>query len=71
MNTLRACCRYDWAVTVHPDDHPDDLRPVDLFDEGLPVLPDQTSDDTDLGWGDWRSGDSDSRYLDERPPHWG
>ncbi|GAB3155173.1 MULTISPECIES: hypothetical protein [Microbispora] len=50
--------------------HPDDMRPVDLFDEGLPVLPDQTSDDTDLGWGDWRSDSDVSRLLEERPPHW-
>lgn len=50
--------------------HPDDMRPVDLFDEGLPVLPDQTSDDTDLGWGEWRSDSDISRLLDERPPHW-
>ncbi|MGI5486786.1 hypothetical protein [Microtetraspora malaysiensis] len=52
--------------------HPDDMRPVDLFDEGLSVLPDQTSDDTDLGWGEWR-GDADSddaRLIEERPPHW-
>ncbi|WP_433224272.1 hypothetical protein [Microtetraspora malaysiensis] len=52
--------------------HPDDMRPVDLFDDGLSVLPDQTSDDTDLGWGEWR-GDADSddtRLIEERPPHW-
>ncbi|WP_283138017.1 hypothetical protein [Rhizohabitans arisaemae] len=48
---------------------PDDERPVDLFDEAPPVLPDQTTDDTDIGWGDWL-GDDDSRLLDERPPHW-
>ncbi len=48
------------------------MRPVDLFDEGLSVLPDQTSDDTDLGWGEWRSdADSDdARLIEERPPHW-
>ena len=50
--------------------HPDDMRPVDLFDEGLPVLPDQTSDDTDLGWGEWVRDSDDSRFLEERPPHW-
>ncbi|GAA4583782.1 hypothetical protein GCM10023194_21980 [Planotetraspora phitsanulokensis] len=52
------------------EQHPDDLRPVDLFDEGLPVLPDQTSDDTDLGWGEWSPGSDDSRFLEDRPPHW-
>lgn len=34
-------------------------------------LPEQTSDDTDLGWGDWREADPDAFYLDNRPPHWG
>lgn len=37
-------------------------------------LPEQTGDDTDLGWGDWRDSqdaDSDSFYLDDKPPHWG
>jgi hypothetical protein len=33
-------------------------------------LPEQTADDTDLGWGDWRETDSDSFYLENRPPHW-
>ena len=39
-----------------------------------PVLPEQTRDDTDEGWGgrdreDW-PGDDDERYLRDRPPHW-
>jgi hypothetical protein len=51
---------------------PDDLRPVDLFDEGPPVLDEQTSDDTDLGWGGWRDADDNTaRLIEERPPHWG
>jgi hypothetical protein len=57
-----------------PDDiRLDDLRPVDFFDEEPPLLPDQTSDDTDLGWGERRAGERDDiqRLLDERPPHWG
>ncbi|GAA2884358.1 hypothetical protein GCM10010517_47710 [Streptosporangium fragile] len=54
-------------MTVH---EPDDLRPVDLTDDGPPILPDQTADDTDLGWGDWRETDDDARLLEERPPHW-
>ncbi|WP_170991112.1 hypothetical protein [Herbidospora galbida] len=49
---------------------PDELRPVDLSDDGLPVLPDQTLDDTDHGWGDWRESDDDARFLEDRPPHW-
>lgn len=33
-----------------------------------PVLPDQTVDDTDAGWGE-SSDDDDRRLLDELPPH--
>jgi hypothetical protein len=50
---------------------PDDERPVEFSDDDeLDVLPDQTSDDTDTGWGEWRTPDEDSRLLEERPPHW-
>jgi hypothetical protein len=52
--------------------------------DDAPVLPDQTLDDTDAGWGeaggDPEHGDlehggrgsasDDERYLRERPPHW-
>ncbi|GAA0242366.1 hypothetical protein GCM10009527_043790 [Actinomadura nitritigenes] len=49
---------------------PDDDRPVDLGDD-LEILPDQTADDTDTGWGEWRTGgDDDARLIEERPPHW-
>jgi hypothetical protein len=33
-------------------------------------LPLQTTDDTDLGWGDEPAEDDVRRLLDERPPHW-
>jgi hypothetical protein len=46
----------------------DDSREVAFTDE-LVILPDQTSDDTDAGWGE-RSAGNDDRLLDERPPHW-
>ncbi len=45
-----------------------DDREVDLSDE-LRVLPDQTRDDTDAGWGEHPTG-NDARLLAERPPHW-
>ncbi|HEY7483239.1 MAG TPA: hypothetical protein VH912_02140 [Streptosporangiaceae bacterium] len=48
---------------------PDDDRYVDLFDDGLEILPDQTRDDTDAGWGELPS-DDDSGLFEERPPHW-
>ncbi|WP_169806897.1 hypothetical protein [Actinomadura macra] len=52
-------------------EEPDDDRLVHLDDDDLDVLPDQTSDDTDTGWGEWRAGGGDDdRLLEERPPHW-
>lgn len=40
------------------------------------VLPEQTSDDTDQGWGDDSAGSDDRDVADddrltrEKPPHW-
>ena len=35
------------------------------------VLPEQTSDDTDHGWGDPADdADDDERLIREKPPHW-
>ena len=53
---------------------PDDDRTVELFDE-LDILPDNTRDDTDSGWGEQRSRAArarldEQRLLDDRPPHW-
>jgi hypothetical protein len=55
------------AMTAGPDDE----RYVDLFDDDLEILPDQTRDDTGAGadWGE-RPADDDSRLFEERPPHW-
>jgi hypothetical protein len=59
---------------VNPELEPragiDDERTVDLVDDDLPVLPDQTSDDTDRGWGDYSPAGNDDRLLEDRPPHW-
>lgn len=44
-------------------------RVVEIGDDDLVVLPEQTSDDTDRGWGEW-SATNDERLLAERPPHW-
>ena len=46
----------------------DDDREVDL-DEELTILPDQTRDDTDAGWGEPHQS-NDDRLLGDRPPHW-
>ncbi len=34
-----------------------------------PVLPEQSAEDTDVAWGDYRDRDDD-RLLRDRPPHW-
>jgi hypothetical protein len=47
----------------------DDDRVVDLADDDLLVLPEQSVDDTDHGWGE-RSDSNDDRLLADRPPHW-
>jgi hypothetical protein len=49
---------------------PDDERTVDFEAEDVPVLPDQTIDDTDRGWGDPEAS-NDDRLLEDKPPHWG
>jgi hypothetical protein len=36
---------------------------------GAPVLPDATTDEGDIGWGEHPAYDDDQRLLDERPPH--
>jgi hypothetical protein len=46
----------------------DDDRIVELDDE--PLLPEQTRDDTDAGWGEGPDSGADERLLAERPPHW-
>jgi hypothetical protein len=42
---------------------------------GDPLLPEQTTDDSDRGWGERQEDASDSddleRFLRERPPHHG
>jgi hypothetical protein len=36
-----------------------------------PVLPTQSQEDTDVGWGESPEPDDDERLYRERPPHWG
>jgi hypothetical protein len=53
---------------------PDADREVPLTDDNqLDILPDQTSDDRDEGWGERRGDEeqeTDRRLLEDRPPHW-
>jgi len=39
--------------------------------QGSPVLPDRSTDETEVGWGDEQSRYDDDWYLRERPPHHG
>lgn len=48
---------------------PRDPKPALVFDDPLDQ---QSSDDTDRGWGERPDGDSAAdlrRFLDEKPPH--
>ncbi len=45
---------------------PPDARPAP---SGEPVLPEQSREDTDAGWGEYPEPDDERLYRD-RPPHW-
>lgn len=47
----------------------DDDREVVFVDDDEPLLPDQTRDDTDEGWGE-QPESNDDRLWSDRPPHW-
>lgn len=34
------------------------------------VLPEQSREDTDAGWGEYTEPDDDQRLRRDRPPHW-
>jgi hypothetical protein len=52
-----------------PDRDTDGERTVAFESEEAPLLPEQTRDDTERGWG--RQDESnDDRLLEDRPPHW-
>ena len=58
------------SILDEPDHDHDAEREVDFESEEAPVLPDQTRDDTQRGWGE-RGYETDDRLLEDRPPHWG
>lgn len=54
----------------------DQPPPRPRLDLDVELVPDQTSDDTDAGWGAASQAGEDpaatlKRYLDEKPPHHG
>jgi len=56
-------------ILDEPERDNDAEREVDFESEEAPVLPDQTRDDTERGWGE-QSYENDYRLLEDRPPHW-
>jgi hypothetical protein len=71
-------------MNMRPDtapEQPDDDAPVEAGSASAsaapvqptpapPVAPTQSSEDTDVGWGDYRDRDDDDHLLRDRPPHW-
>jgi hypothetical protein len=61
-------------MTEEPQPGTPAARPLDLDD--VELVPEQTLDDTDSGWGSESRADADPatvlrRYLDDKPPHHG
>lgn len=71
--SLTRTCRPEQLVTLFGMDgqwHGRDAeREVRLVDDTEAVLPEQTRDDTDRGWGE-STDSNDERLYAERPPHW-
>jgi hypothetical protein len=60
-----------------PTDEPDQsaAQPAPAARDALPaagrLLPEQSPEDTDAAWGDYRErGRDDDRLYRDRPPHW-
>lgn len=49
---------------------PQERRPNPFLDD-LDVLPDTTSDERAVGWGEDAERDDTDRLNADRPPHWG
>ena len=56
-------------ILDEPERDNDAEREVDFEAEEAVVLPDQTRDDTERGWGE-RDHSNDDRLWEDRPPHW-
>ena len=59
----------DDAARVDGDDEPAPATPAAPVPPA-PLLPPQSREDTDVGWGEYRDRDDDDRLLRDRPPHW-
>ncbi|MFG1610688.1 hypothetical protein [Actinoplanes sp. NPDC049265] len=56
-------------ILDQPEHDADGERIVDFESEEAPLLPDQTRDDTERGWGEVDHS-NDDRLYEDRPPHW-
>jgi hypothetical protein len=56
-------------ILDEPEHDADGERTVDFDSEEAPLLPEQTRDDTERGWGESEAS-NDDRLHEERPPHW-
>jgi hypothetical protein len=54
---------------VDPDNAPATPTPP-ARTASTPLLPTQSREDTDVGWGEYRERDDDERLRRDRPPHW-
>jgi hypothetical protein len=52
-----------------PEETPQPEQPVPPA-PSAPILPAQSREDTDVGWGDYAERDDNDRLLRDRPPHW-
>ncbi|MGC1281775.1 MAG: hypothetical protein WA895_02470 [Streptosporangiaceae bacterium] len=63
---------FEKVMTVVPDGEASSRSPdagrSDRSD--MPVLPAQSQEDTDVGWGEQPEPEDDERLHRERPPHW-
>jgi hypothetical protein len=60
---------YPGRMTTASEPEPREPKPALIFDDPLDQ---QSSDDTDRGWGERSGADSAAdlkRFLDEKPPH--
>jgi hypothetical protein len=56
-------------ILDQPEHDADGERVVDFEPEEAPLLPEQTRDDTERGWGE-ADYSNDERLYEDRPPHW-
>ncbi len=72
MTTTRGFISRTWDDDYMPPEEapkqPARVSPPDPRDK--PVLPTQSQEDTDVGWGEPPAPDDDERLNRDRPPHW-